>query len=104
MRRHARLLVGILGIVGFVLCLVLVPFASSASAADAPAEAQFLSLINGERVANGLAPLTYRLDVVPVARTWTDRMAGEQHLYHNAALANLMPSDWISIGENVGYG
>src|SRR4051812_41406007 len=100
MRRHARLL-GILGIVGFVLSLVLVPFASSASAADAPAEAQFLQLMNGERAAAGLAPLTYRLDVVPVARAWTDRMAGEQHLYHNPSLSTEMPSDWVSIGENV---
>src|SRR3954466_12378752 len=104
MRRHARQLVGICGIVGFVLALVLVPFASSASAADTSAEAQFLSLLNGERAANGLAPLTYRLDVVPVARTWTDRMAGEQHLYHNPSLSTLMPADWMSIGENVGYG
>src|SRR3954470_1576316 len=104
MRRHARLFIGILGIVGFVLSLVLVPFASSASAADSSAEAQFLQLMNGERAANGLAPLTYRLDVVPVARAWTDRMAAEQHLYHNPSLSTQMPADWLSIGENVGYG
>jgi hypothetical protein len=104
MRRHARLFVGILGIAAFVLSLVLVPFASSASAADAGAEAQFLQLMNAERAANGLAPLTYRLDVVPVARAWTDRMAGEQHLYHNPSLSTEMPGDWTSIGENVGYG
>jgi hypothetical protein len=104
MRRHARHFVGILGIAAFVLSLVLVPFASSASAADAGAEAQFLQLMNAERAANGLAPLTYRLDVVPVARAWTDRMAGEQHLYHNPSLSTQMPGDWTSIGENVGYG
>jgi len=55
MRRHAPLsFFGILGIVGFVLALVLVPFAPSAGAADASAEAQFLQLMNGERAANGL--------------------------------------------------
>ena len=49
MRRHARLFFSVAGILGFVLSLVLVPFASSAAAADAPAEAQFLQLMNGER-------------------------------------------------------
>jgi hypothetical protein len=105
MRRHARLsLAGIAGIVGFVLSLVLVPFASTAGAADVPAEARFLELINADRAANGLAPLSYRLDVVPVARGWTDRMVAEQRLYHNPSMSSQMPGDWISIGENVGYG
>ena len=105
MRRHARLvLLGIAGIVGFVLSLVLVPFAAPAAAADAPAEARFRELMNADRAANGLAPLTYRLDVVPVARAWTDRMVAEQRLYHNPSMREQMPSDWIGIGENVGYG
>ncbi len=86
------------------LSLLFVPFATAASAADGGAEAQFLSLINGERTSRGLNALTLRGEVVPVARNWTNKLIGDQALSHNPSLANQMPADWISIGENVGFG
>src|SRR5687768_8233103 len=87
-----------------LLSLLLVPFAPSASAADSGAEAQFLSLINSERTSRGMNALSNRTDIVPVARTWTAHLIGAQALSHNPALAAQMPADWISIGENVGFG
>jgi hypothetical protein len=99
MRRTA-----VIALLATLLSLLVVPFASSAGAADSGAEAQFLSLINGERTSRGLGALTVRAEVVPVARDWTARLIAAQALSHNPSLSTLMPSDWISIGENVGYG
>jgi hypothetical protein len=80
------------------------PLAAPAAAADETAEAQFLNLINRERAGAGMRSLVVRPEVVPVARNWTLRMAAEQNLYHNPALADQLPSDWTRFGENVGYG
>ena len=99
MRRTA-----VTALLAFLLSVVLVPFAPSASAADSGAEAHFLSLINAERTNRGMNALGLRTDVVPVARTWTLQLIVDQKLSHNPNLATQMPADWISIGENVGYG
>ena len=99
MRRTA-----VIALLATLLSLLLVPFASPASAADSGAEAEFLSLINQERTSRGLNALAHRPDVVPVARNWTAKLIADQALSHNPSLASLMPSDWISIGENVGFG
>jgi hypothetical protein len=99
MRRTA-----VIALLATLLSLLALPFASAASAADTGAEAQFLTLINGERTSRGLSPLSLRSEVIPVARNWTAKLIGDQALSHNPSLATLMPSDWISIGENVGFG
>ncbi|MDQ3107147.1 MAG: CAP domain-containing protein [Actinomycetota bacterium] len=99
MRRTA-----VIALLATILSLLIVPFAPSASAADVGAENQFLSLLNGERTSRGLGALSMRAEVVPVARSWTARLISDQALSHNPSLSNQMPSDWISIGENVGFG
>jgi hypothetical protein len=99
MRRSA-----VIALLATLLSLLAIPFASAASAADTSAEAQFLSLINQERTSRGLNALTVRPEVIPVARNWTAKLIGDQALSHNPNLATLMPADWISIGENVGFG
>ena len=99
MRRSA-----VISLLAALVLALFVPFAPSAAAADSGAEAQFLSLINGERTSRGLNALSVRDEVVPVARNWTAKLIGDQALSHNPALSSLMPSDWISIGENVGFG
>jgi hypothetical protein len=99
MRRSA-----VIALFATLLSLGFVPFASSASAADSGAEAQFLSLINQERTSRGMNALTVRSEVIPVARNWTAKLIGDQALSHNPSLATLMPADWIAIGENVGFG
>jgi len=99
MRRSA-----VIVLLATLLSLLAIPFAAPATAADSGAEAEFLSLINQERTSRGLGALGHRDDIVPVARNWTAKLIGDQALSHNPSLATLMPGDWISIGENVGFG
>ena len=99
MRRTA-----VIAFLALLVSLLIVPFAPGAAAADSGAEAEFLSLINAERTGRGLPALLGRADIVPVARDWTAKLIGDQALSHNPALSTQMPADWISIGENVGYG
>ena len=99
MRRSA-----VIALLAVLLSLFSFSLAAPANAADSGAEARFLSLINGERTSRGLGALSVRAEVVPVARDWTTRLMADQALSHNPQLSTLMPSDWISIGENVGYG
>ena len=87
-----------------LLAAVTVPLASPAAAADGVAEAEFLSLINGERSRHGKAPLSVRGEVVPAARSWSDYMARQGAISHNPDLVEQMPSDWLRLGENVGVG
>lgn len=83
---------------------------SLAEAAPAPgaAEDEFLSLLNGERAARGLAPLTSDAGLAPIAREWSGHMAATNHLYHRsdlrAQVETRVTRDWQRIGENVGYG
>jgi hypothetical protein len=99
MRRSA-----VIGVLGLLLSLLFIPFARPAAAADSGAEDQFLQLINGERTSRGLNALSLRPEVVPVARGWTSVLMAQGSLSHNPSLATQMPSDWVTIGENVGYG
>lgn len=84
------------------LLLALVP-ARSALAADAGAEAQFVSLVNQERAARGLPSLQVASDLVAVARRHSVRMADGSNLHHNPNLAGEV-SGWQKVGENVGRG
>lgn len=66
-------------------------------------EAEFLELINQERAADGLNPLT-RLDVlVDGARGQAQAIHGAGYLFHNPDLADVT-TGWYALGENVGYG
>lgn len=82
-----------------VLSLVAVPSA----AASTDAEATFVSKINAERTARGLAPLAVAADLTAVARKQSAAMASSNSLFHNASLATDV-TNWRSLAENVGYG
>jgi hypothetical protein len=74
-----------------------------ASASDATSEATFVSKINAERTARGLAPLAAAYDLTLVARAQSDRMAATSTLDHNPNLATDV-TNWLKVAENVGYG
>ena len=67
-------------------------------------ESCFTSKINAARSAAGRAPLATRSDLVTIARRHSARMAASGTIFHNSNLANEAPSDWQSLGENVGMG
>ena len=67
-------------------------------------EACFTSRINGARAAAGRPALATRSDLVAIARRHSQDMANDGRIYHNTNLRNEAPSDWQTIGENVGVG
>lgn len=69
----------------------------------AEAEEDFRARLNGERTAQGLAPLALDVQLTRVARGWSDRMLAEDRMYHNPELANQVKGPWQRLGENVGY-
>lgn len=88
------------------LLLALVP-ARAALAADARTEArieaQFVSLLNRERVDRGLAPVQVSAELTKVARAHTAKMVTTRRLHHNPDLARSV-TNWRKLGENVGRG
>ncbi|HVL98104.1 MAG TPA: S-layer homology domain-containing protein [Egibacteraceae bacterium] len=95
-RRLGLLLVVALAAVGVL--------AGSASASTwGGAEQRLVDSMNAERRAAGLAPLAVDAELQRVARGWTDVMAREDRLYHNANLAAQVQRDWRRLGENVGW-
>jgi hypothetical protein len=90
----------IAGTMGAVALQGIVP----ASAANAGAESCFVSAINAARSSAGVAPVGTNGDLLGVARVWSGTMATAGHIFHNTAIANLAPSTWESLGENVGVG
>jgi len=63
----------------------------------------FTSRINAERSQRGLRSLSWSEELAGVARRHAQRMANEDHLYHNPNLRNEV-DNWEVLGENVGYG
>ena len=74
---------------------------SPASAANG--EGSFVSKMNAERSARGLAPLEVYWDLVDDARAHSATMASEDRLHHNPNLGGVT-SGWQGLGENVGVG
>lgn len=66
-------------------------------------EAQFLVLLNEERVAAGLEPLAPYADLEDDAASQTADMIEVGDIYHSPDLAGVT-SGWEALGENVGYG
>ena len=93
-----------IAVVAAIMATAFVGFAPSAQASTASAEQQFVSLINQLRQAKGLRLLGVDPRLTTVARNWSAHMASTSNLYHNPNLASQAPSDWIRLGENVGYG
>ena len=102
MRAVRRLIVASLATCMAVVAMPFLDGAASASAAGD--EAAFVQRLNAVRAAKGLPALAVDVRVTDVARAWSSTMAGANRLYHNPNLAAQMPSEWIKIGENVGYG
>ncbi len=67
------------------------------------AEAQFLTLINGERTKRGLGALKVCGEVRAVARKWSVKMDADNKLYHNPNFSSQI-TQWTVLGENVGRG
>ncbi len=92
------------GFCALALVLSTVPLFSGSAAADAGAEQDFLSRLNGLRVSRGLSPLAADARLTDVARAWSGRMAAAGVMSHNPSLAAQAPAGWQKLGENVGYG
>lgn len=92
----------ILGVLVLALLGLLVPSAQPAHA-DAGAESRFVSLVNQERAARGLAAVQVAGDLTSVARRHSQRMADQSNLHHNPNLGGDV-SGWQKVGENVGRG
>jgi uncharacterized protein YkwD len=64
-------------------------------------------LINGYRVANGLAPLRYNAGLEAVAQNWSNTMMsdinaqGSTGFRHNPDAASQIPSGWTRSAENI---
>jgi hypothetical protein len=95
---------------GALLCAILtfailgVAHPVAAQAADAGAEAQFLSSINSIRAQHGLGPLALYGELTGIARDWSDQMAGAGAISHNPNYTAEVSANWTKLGENVGVG
>lgn len=86
-----------------LLVAALLTAAGVVLAADARADADFVSMINSARASAGLPPLASRGDLAGVAASWSRQMASSGTLAHNPSLASQV-SGYRYVGENVGYG
>jgi uncharacterized protein YkwD len=70
------------------------------------AEAEFLSMLNGTRVAAGLAPLEQEGGMVGFAREHTRAMVSRGDIFHSESGTRVAvaPAGWRRLGENVGVG
>lgn len=85
-----------------LLTATVVPAQAAPSVPDA--EAEMVRLINRDRAAQGLRPLSVDLQLTRVARDWSDRMAGDSGISHRPNLASFVTSGWRRLAENVGVG
>lgn len=95
-----RSLYGLVSLLAVTVALLLVP-ATSASAAGE--EQDFINRLNALRASAGLPGLTVYGDLTNVARGQSVRMGQQNLLYHNPNLTTEV-TNWLSVGENVGYG
>jgi hypothetical protein len=98
-KRIAGIAVVVAGMMAGLLTL-----ATPALADTATAESQFVTMINQLRASQGLRPLAVDPRLTTVARGWSANMASSNTLAHNPSLSSQAPSDWVKLGENVGYG
>ena len=66
----------------------------TASAADAGAEAEFVARINSTRAQKGVAPLAVNGELVGIARGWSDNMAANGAISHNASYSSQVSANW----------
>jgi uncharacterized protein YkwD len=91
---------------GLAGCVLLVLSADAAAPGtpgrDHAAETLMLGLVNEERTARGLAPLTADDDVAEVAWAWSETMARTAHLEHNPDHPDEICC-WALVAENVAF-
>jgi hypothetical protein len=90
-------------IVSVLLTTVLAVAVMAPAANAASHESDSLALLNAERRAAGLAPLTMHSDLTDDALAWTLHMQNQGSLSHNPNLA-AVAANWEKLGENVGLG
>lgn len=91
-------------IVGLVLAMLAVaPTAAGASSTWLDAEQRLTDLVNEERASRGLPPMQVSLQMVRIARDWSETMADEDRLYHRPHLDAQVFGPWERLAENVGY-
>lgn len=90
-------------IVSVFLTTIMVVGVMAPGASAASYEGDALALLNAERAAAGLAPLTMHSDLTDDALTWSRHMQDQGSLSHNPNLASVT-SGWDKLGENVGLG
>jgi hypothetical protein len=80
-------------------------FVTPTAGADPAGDAsQFVSLLNQLRASKGLGPLSVDASLNGMASAWSDHMAAAGTISHNPNLASQAPSNWQTLGENVGMG
>ena len=85
--------------------LLAVPVASAQGPTrDFNAESDFLTSLNSQRVAGGLAPLALQGSMTAAADGWALSMVNGSFLAHADDFLTGTPSNWIKVGENVGRG
>lgn len=83
------------------------PASAVPTSAASDNEATFLTRLNQERVARGLAPMVLDTKLAATARDWSAQMNGRNSLSHDpglAADASAVEPAWRAVGENVGVG
>lgn len=64
---------------------------------------QVIELVNQSRAANGLRPVTGNVTLDVKADKWAQKLRDSCSLSHSR-LSDGAPSEWMKLGENVGYG
>jgi len=85
------------------LTVALIAIGLTAAPALAGPAGSFVSKINAERTARGLAPLQVYWDLTDDAKAHSTRMMNQDNLHHNPNLAGVT-TGWEALGENVGVG
>ena len=99
---QARLAAILMLIVSFFgVASVAQPMTAWAVSSDAQ---QLLNLINQDRAAVGVQPLTLREDLVQIAADHSAWMASTGTFQHRADLSAGVTGPWTRIGENIAYG
>ncbi|HLG01519.1 MAG TPA: CAP domain-containing protein [Acidimicrobiia bacterium] len=98
-----RLVLALITVAALTLGLGTRPAHAQAPTAAAEIEAQFVEAINGLRLQQGVASLTWDETLAAKARSWSTVMASEGGIRHSR-LEDGIDVPWSRLGENVGMG
>ncbi len=77
---------------------------ATSTSASAAGEGTILALVNQDRAANGLGPLTLNSSISSVSAAWANQMAANGAMTHNPSFSSQIPGGWSKAGENVAQG